>query len=190
MELNKVRIKVDQLLAERRAAVKIVQTEKEELKQAKQKAKTAREGQLYAQQIVQAIQQATHRQLSSVVSRCLEGVFPDPYTFKFLFEQKRGKTEARPIFIRDGKEVDPIAAAGGGPGDCAAMALRIACLKLSKPPLRSFLALDEPFLSICDAYLETFRELLLKLSKDLNLQILLVTHAKEFQLGKVIQIGE
>lgn len=188
MDAIKARTTVDRFLTEYGQTSGIVRKEAKELKRARKKMKTAIEAQQTAQQIVQGIQTATHKQLSSVVTRCLEATFPDPYKFKFIFERKRGRTEARPIFIRDGKELDPISSAGGAPGDCAALALRIACIKLSKPAKRAFIILDEPFGSVDEEKQDLFRELLETLSKEL-VQIVLITHNPKWHIGKVIRIG-
>lgn len=147
-----------------------------------------------AQQIVQEaakqVQQKAHEQIASIVSRCLETVFSEPYEFKIHFEQKRGKTEARLAFVRDGLEVDPITGAGGGVVDVASFALRLACLLLAQPPKRKFLCLDEPFRFLSKEFQPRVRGLLESLSKDLGIQILFTTHNTELQVGKIIRLKE
>ena len=138
------------------------------------------EAQTLAQQIAQQVQEKAHRQIASVVTRSLRAVFAeDPYEFIIQFERKRGRTEARMVFMREGKEVDPMMAAGGGVVDVAAFALRLSCLMLSRPPLRRVLVLDEPMRFVSANLRHRVRKLLEMLSKEMNVQFIIVTHQTE-----------
>lgn len=148
------------------------------------------EAQVFTQQIAQEIQQKAHARIAAVVSQCLEAVFDEPYTFKINFEQKRGRTEATLVFERDGMEVDPLTASGGGVVDVAAFALRLSCLMLSRPPVRRMVVLDEPFKFVSEEYRGKVREMLEQLSKELNIQIIMVTHIPELETGTIIRLGE
>jgi hypothetical protein len=73
------------------------------------------------QVVVSSIQNEVHKEISNIVTRCLQAVFSDDsYTFKIVFEYKRGRTEARLLFERDGQEFDPLSSTGGGVVDVAA----------------------------------------------------------------------
>jgi DNA repair exonuclease SbcCD ATPase subunit len=85
-------------------------------------------------------------------------------------------------------EVDPITASGGGIIDVASFALRLACLCLSKPPLRRVMVMDEPFKFVSEQYRARLVELLERLAKDMGVQFIMVTHIKELEIGKVIQL--
>jgi DNA repair exonuclease SbcCD ATPase subunit len=146
------------------------------------------EAQAIVQSLAQQLQDAAHTQISDIVTDCLSAVFEEPYTFVIHMDKKRGKTEAVMRFLRDGLEVDPMAAAGGGVVDVAAFALRIACLTLAKPKLRPLLVLDEPFRFVSAEYRENVRNLILALSKDLEIQFVMVTHIRELQCGKVVHL--
>lgn len=89
------------------------------------------------------------------------------------------------VFIRDGQEIDPMSASGGGVIDVAAFALRLACLLLATPRPRRLLVLDEPFRFVSAKYRPKIRALLLQLSEELGVQIILVTHITELQIGTV-----
>jgi DNA repair exonuclease SbcCD ATPase subunit len=145
-----------------------------------------------AQEVVQAVaqtvQQQAHERIASVVSRSLEAVFDDPYEFKIIFERKRGRTEARLIFLRDGNELAPIDGAGGGAIQIAAFACRLASIMLTKPPGRRVLVLDEPFKDVSAEYRERLKELLLTLAEEMELQIIMVTHITELQCGTIIKL--
>lgn len=131
-----------------------------------------------------------HDHIALVVSRCLEAVFDDPYEFRILFDKKRGKTEARLAFVRNGQEVSPTDAAGGGVVDVAAFALRLACLMTAQPPVRKVLILDEPFRFVSAGYRDRVRTMLETVSKEMGVQIVMVTHAEELQAGKTIDLDK
>ena len=109
----------------------------------------------------------------------------------FFFDRKRGKTEAQLVFERDGVQLeDPLNEIGGGVVDVAALALRLSSILLSRPPMRRFLALDEPFKSIRGKENRARTRLMLqRLAEDLKLQILINTDIPEFQLGTVVELG-
>tara|TARA_R110000824_G_scaffold89967_7_gene220176 strand:+ start:584 stop:1150 length:567 start_codon:yes stop_codon:yes gene_type:complete len=167
----------------------IVKTEKRNLKTSEQSEQDLNSAQEIIQTVSKTIQENAHSKIASVVSRCLESVFDEPYKFQISFERKRGKTEAKISFVRDEVEVDPMTASGGGVVDVAAFALRLSCLMLSVPPVRKTLILDEPFKFVSQNYRDRIRELLESLSEDLKVQIIMVTHIPEIESGKIIEIG-
>jgi len=132
-----------------------------------------------AQLIMQTVFQETQNQISDyvsdLVSSALEAVFDEPYQLKLEFVQRRGKTEADLKFTRDGSELDPMDAAGGGTINVASFALRASLWSLMKSS-RNVLLLDEPFnfLHSEEAH-RRVSELLRSLSEELKLQIILVT---------------
>jgi DNA repair exonuclease SbcCD ATPase subunit len=163
--------------------------EKKALKKAQKNIHTAEEAQKLIQAAAQTIQQKAHNQIASVVSKCLETVFDDPYEFHIVFERKRGKTEARLVFVRDGLEISPTTASGGGVVDVAAFALRVACMLLHKPTTRRLIVLDEPFKFVSSEYRPKIRAMLETLATDLKIQFVIVTHITELQVGQVVDLG-
>lgn len=166
-------------------------TEASALKAVKFAAADAREAREILQAVAQTVQQTAHKKIASVVTRCLEAVFPDHYEFKIHFERKRGKTEARLVFVKGESEIDPLDAAGGGVVDVAAFALRVASLMLSQPPLRRVLVLDEPF-AHCkppEKIGPLICSLITTLSHDLGIQFIIIPSIEShYQLGKIISI--
>jgi DNA repair exonuclease SbcCD ATPase subunit len=162
--------------------------ESEALKEATEQLCRAQDAQEIIQLLAQAIQQQAHERISAIVSSCLSTVFDDPYEFKIAFERKRGKTEANLRFIRRGLDVDPITSSGGGMIDVAAFALRVACLVLHQPKLSRVVMLDEPFRFVSAQYRDNVRMMLEGLSKDMGIQIIMVTHIKELETGKVVEL--
>ncbi len=146
------------------------------------------EAQRVVQLVAQSLQQKAHHQIAGLVSRCLATVFDRPYTFKIHFDTKRGKTEARIVFERNGYEIDPLTASGGGVVDVASFALRLSALLLSRPPLQRFLALDEPFRNVSKQYRRPLCVLVEQLSKELGVQFVIVTHIDELTVGTIIEL--
>lgn len=165
--------------------------EKEALEGAKSLLESIIVGRGVIQEVAQHIQQQAHNQIAAVVTKGLQSVFDEPYTFKIDFEKKRGRTEARLIFERDGLELDPLTASGGGVIDVAAFSLRVACLALSRPAVRPLLILDEPFKNVSKAngYLDRIPALLEILCEDIGIQIIMVTHIEELKVGKIVEVG-
>lgn len=186
--IAQLRDRANCLLADLHHARKTLLDEKVALVAAREAVGDAEEAQKIAQLVAQTVQQQAHERIASTVSRCLAAVFDRPYKFKIIFEQKRGRTEARLVFERDGNELDPLSASGGGVVDVAAFALRLAALLLTRPPLRRVLVLDEPFRFVSVQYRERVRDLLEQLSDELGVQLIMVTHIEDFEVGTVIRL--
>jgi len=187
------RHKLNQLLADYRAASSQVKSEQNLLMQSEDDQTNSEEAQQIIQHTSQAIQQAAHNRIAGVVSRCLESIFDDPYEFKIEFERKRGRTEAKLIFLRDGIVFDdPLNQVSGGVCDVAAFALKLSCILLGRPPNRRVEILDEPFSNIRGKQnRERVRSLLFQLAEELGIQFVLnidLDVYPEFALGKVIEM--
>ena len=191
MNSNKVslfREKVQKKLFEFNLVRKRYRIECQELKKAEERLEATQAALEIIQVIAQQIQQQAHNQIAGVVSRCLEAVFDEPYEFKIHFVRKRGRTEARLIFERDGYELDPMTASGGGVIDISSFALRLSRLLLSRPKARKFLAMDEPFKYVSEEYRGRVRDLLSTLSTEMQVQFVMVTHINELKIGKVVHL--
>ena len=148
----------------------------------------AKQAQAVAQGVAERVQAAAHARVADIVSRALEAVFDRPYRFKLEFEQKRGRTEAALTFERDGLEIDPLEASGGGVIDVASFALRLSCLLLSRPPLRRLIVADEPFRFVSKEYRGRVRALLETLAVELGVQFIIVTHDEALVTGTIVQL--
>jgi len=162
--------------------------ETEAIKQAIRRRELLEEAAGLINSIAEDIQHRAHESVAQVVTRCLQAVFPDPYEFKIVFERKRGKTEGRFTFLREGQDIDPQTAVGGGVLDVASFGLRVACLMLSKPRKRRILFLDEPFKYVSRNYLGNVVQLLESLSEEMEMQIIMVTHLPELEVGKLVEL--
>lgn len=159
------------------------------LKKAERHLERTQAAQEILQLIAQAIQQKAHERISEVVSSCLSSVFGEScYQFNIRFDRKRGRTEAALRFTRGELDVDPLTASGGGVVDVAAFALRVACLMLHRPRLSRVVVLDEPFRFVSAQYQENVRTMLEELAKDLEMQIIQITHNENLATGKIIEL--
>jgi len=140
-----------------------------------------------AREIIREVGLRTQQQLqihiSNITSMALEAVFPNPYELKVEFVQRRNKTECDLLFNRDGQDIDPLSASGGGAVDIASFALRVASWAMQNPRSRNTLILDEPFRYLSTDLLPRANEMLKEISKKLNLQIIMVSHAEELIEG-------
>jgi len=190
MLIDRSRRLINRLLQQRHAAGETARREDEILKEISARLAGVLEAQAVVRAIAQEIQQRAHGRIASVVSRCLEAVFDDPYEFRIEFEQKRGKTEAVLEFVRDDKVFrEPLNEVGGGVIDVAAFALRLAVVMLSRPVLRRVLVLDEPFKNIRGAENRArTRRMLEMLADELGFQFVLNTDIPEYRLGTVVEM--
>lgn len=189
--ITKYREKVNEFTVIYKQAKVSSEQEKVELKTTEEKLEDTLEAQAISQVIAQSLQEKAQNQIAGVVSRCLEAVFPnDPYDFEIRLEMKRGKTEAKLVFIRDGVELtDPLNEVGGGVIDVASLGLRLACILLLRPAPRRLLVLDEPFSNIRGKENRSrTRQMLVALAEDMGLQIIINTDISSYRLGTVIEL--
>ncbi len=187
MNLAQLRRLADEKLTELKSANAMLKQERKLRKLAEKKLKTALEAQKLIQAIASATQSKVHEKIATVVTKCLRIVYEKPYTFVIHFEQKRGKTEARMVFVDEhDNEMSPRRAAGGML-DVASFGLRLSALMLTRPHARRLLVLDEPF-RFAGAYREKIRSMLEQLAVELDVQFVIVTHDKELMAGSVVEL--
>lgn len=184
--------KVQELENKLKRANESVESERAEVEQAKQVLVHVEEAQRITQHIAGLLQQRAHERMSRVVSRCLEAVFEEPYEFLIRFERKRGKTEAVLEFTRDGESyTDPLNELGGGVLDVAALALRLSCVMVSKPPSRRTFILDEPWSNVRGTGNRDRTSKLLKvLSEEFGVQWIVNTDVPAYRAGTVIDMSD
>ncbi len=190
MRLDTIQSRINRLQHEAYAATKRMEQERQEYRLAKRNMQDTEQARSIAQQVAQAVQEQAHAQIAGVVTTCLKSVFgEDSYEFRIKFIRRKNRTEAQLVLVKDGHEVlDPSDEDSGGVLSVAAFALRLACLVLAKPSLRRLLVLDEPFLPVSAQYCPAVRSMIQQLSKDFGVQFIIVTHAPEFMMGKVIRL--
>ncbi len=191
-DLAKYREQINDLLAKRMHVIRKVREEKQALALAEQHLHNAEEAREFCQVVAETVQKSAHTRIAGVVSKCLQAVFGDTaYEFQINFVQSRGKTEARLVFVRDEHTLEnPEDEAAGGALDVAALAARLAVIRLSKPKLRPCLILDEPLKNLSPRYRELVPELLNTLATELGVQLIYSTNFVEYRTGKIVNLGE
>lgn len=191
MDLQSYKRRLAKAASQYSAAKDICHKERSELVKSENYLTHSIEAQQILQKVAQKIQQTAHDRIANVVTHCLASVFGEgAYQFKIHFERKRGKTEARLTFIRDGHEIAPRSGSGGGVLDVASFALRLACLMLNKPSPRRVLVLDEPLKNLSAIYRPAASKLIQTLADELDFQFIIVTHCEEYKVGKVIDLSD
>jgi DNA repair exonuclease SbcCD ATPase subunit len=187
-ELAKIRAGlIEANLSHKLAKMAVTDAEKQ-LAEATQALKDRAKAVEVLQAVARTIQQKAHERIAAVVSQCLRTLFQEPYEFRIVFERKRNQTEARLVFLRNGVELDPLTAVGGGVVDVAAFALRLASIVLSRQTTCRMVVLDEPFKFVSAEYRPRLVEMLQQLAKELEVQFLIVTHLPDLEVGTVYQL--
>lgn len=188
-KLKELRNKVNKYVEKYEHACFAINEETLQRKILKQELKDLLAVQASVKTLAQNHQHDVHSKIAAVVSRCLSAVFEDPYSFRFDFVQRKNKTDAVPKFCRDGIELDdPKDQIGGGVLDIAVFALRVASILCSQPQLRRVIILDEPFKHLHRSLSELARQLVWEISKELKIQIIMVTHNKRLMIGKIYRV--
>lgn len=166
--------------------------EKEALQQKMQlferKQHAIEEVQILVQTVAKETQEQIKMHIEDVVNAAINTCFPDEYAFSLEFEIKRGKTEATIKFTKNGFDIDPMEATGGGLVDVASFALRVAAWSLSSST--NILILDEPMKFLSRDLQNKAGEILQEISKELNIQIIMVSHIQDIigQADKVFEV--
>jgi len=176
------------MAVEREAAQEVLRQDRVAVIAGEEALDDADEAQCITQAIAEAVQREAHDRIAGIVSHCLAAVFDDPYEFRILFEQARGRTEARLVFVREGMEINPIDSSGGGVVDVAAFALRLSCLLLSRPAVRRLVVMDEPMKFVSADKRARVRAMLTSLATEFGVQFPMVTHINELRCGHVVEI--
>jgi DNA repair exonuclease SbcCD ATPase subunit len=150
---------------------------REDLNGKKERQKGLEKAQVFLQKVAQDTQGQLRYYVKDIVQLALDTCFPGEYEFDLVYEIKRGKTEAKLLFLSGDEEIDPLDASGGGVVDIAAFALRIAQWTLGST--RNTIILDEPFKHLSDDLQPLGAEVLKQLSDKLKIQFIIVTHRKE-----------
>jgi DNA repair exonuclease SbcCD ATPase subunit len=186
--IQEVRAQLNERLAELSVACTMLRDEKARRRRLREELEALQGALSACQQLAQEVERQAHAQIATIVSRALQAVFDEPYEFKVQFQSKRGRTEASLTFVRNGQEIDPMTSSGGGVVDVAAFALRLSCLLLARPRLQKLMVLDEPWKFLSNEYRPRLRELVERLSKELGVQFIIVTHDPVFEMGAIVRI--
>ena len=92
------------------------------------------------------------------------------------------------FFSRNGQQISPLDASGGGVVDICSFALRLSLWSLNKN--RPVLLLDEPFKHLSRNLHGKALRMLKEVSRKLNVQIIMVSHNEEFvdEADRIIEL--
>jgi DNA repair exonuclease SbcCD ATPase subunit len=131
---------------------------------------------IIVQEVATELQKTLEYRLSSIVTLALNSV-GFTYEFKVSFVNRRNQTEVDLQFVKNGNECDPMDSSGGGALDIASLALRMALWSIKKT--RAIQILDEPAKFLSRDLQDKASEILKLLSKDLGIQLIVVSHIPE-----------
>lgn len=179
MDSKELRRKLDKLKGSRDTVESNISRTETELKEAQRNLKYHEQAREIIKKVGLKTQQQLQYHISDIASLALDGIFDDPYELKVSFEERRNKTECDLLFVRDGAELDPISASGGGAVDVASFALRIASWSMEVPHYRNVIVLDEPFRFLSVDLQDKASQMIKQLSEKLKLQFIIITHEDE-----------
>lgn len=169
------RKRLDDLLSDRKSKLKELRQVVLELEEEDEQLRIHNEARIVIQKAAQLTQQNLEEHISSIVSRALNIVFLDEAKgFIAEFVSRRNTTECDLMFETNGKRLHPLDSCGFGEADVVSFALKVAYWALGDK--RNSLIEDEPFRNLDGERLERASEMVKVLSKELGLQLIIVTH--------------
>lgn len=157
-----------------------------DLKTSEKELKAIQEARAVMAEVTEFLHVEVQSKLTKIVNQLFEAVFDHPYRLVIEFETKANRQEAILLLERDGKRVDPMTSVSGGVLDVAAFGLRLAVVLMRGGS--KTLVFDEPFRFLSRDRRELLAEVLEQLSSKHGVQIIMVTHHPEFELGKIISL--
>ena len=132
-------------------------------------------------EVIRLTQQKFKERVEPLVEMAVRSVFEKEYEFRLLFEKKRNQLECRPVIIENGIEKTPKSDLGGSVVDIISCALRVVLWAIEKPRIINMMLLDEPFKNLGQQEeLLLAGQVLKDVSKNLDLQLIVITHSPEF----------
>jgi len=171
--------RLEELKAERRLLLRRMDEVEKQLSESEREVERLGKALAVVREVVQQTEAQISGRIERIVNLALKSIFPESYRFNLRLLSRRGKTEAEINLTRDGFELHPLQAVGGGVVDILSVALRIALWSLSKPRTRKTIILDEPFRHLSADLLPLASRMLKEISRELGIQFIVVTHSKE-----------
>lgn len=178
--LSALRQKVEQAKGRRLQLISQVEENTSRVASLEKQQKRIEKAQIIVKKVGLETQQLLQFHINEAVTVALSSVFDNPYELDATFVERRGKTECDLFLKKDDTLIDPLSASGGGVVDVVSFALRVAAWTLSTPgtKTRPVFVLDEPFTHLSSTLLPQACELLARVSHELGIQIIVVTHAE------------
>lgn len=120
--------------------------------------------------------------IEKTVTMSLHLVYGDEYSFEMeLNYENREQFEIKFYINKNGIRIEPRKDVfGGGVVDVADFVLRIIKVVIEEPQVAYIMFIDEPFKNVSELYLPAVGDMVVELAKMLEIQIIVVTHIKNF----------
>jgi DNA repair exonuclease SbcCD ATPase subunit len=130
-------------------------------------------------EVSKQIQIETKSRIEKLITLALRSVFEREFTFKMKLEHKANKIYAIPTIIEGGEEFNNLKEdLGGSMVDIVSLAMKIVLWSMESPQRRNLFIVDEPF-RFTGRLVKKAGYMLKYLSKELNFQVIIVTHDDE-----------
>lgn len=157
------------------------QSQQQRLHEVRDEGECLEQVRLLLQEAAKHAREQGRRQVEYLVTQALQFVFSGDVEFKVEVEEKRDRPEAE-FYVRStygddySVETTPEDARGGGVVDVISLALRLALLHASRPPLGGPVILDEPGKHVSEEYAPQVARFLKSFSQSLGRQVIMVSH--------------
>ena len=133
-------------------------------------------------------QEGTKEFIESIVTKALQIVYDDSYSFVMEFNIKRNQTEIT-LLVQQEDQLYELNQLGGGVSDVVSLALRLAFYALTDYNKSNVFVLDEVGRNLGQKRIK-FGEMMKELSECLGLQLIVVTHSGDIagQADRIYEI--
>jgi len=176
MDSTHLRHKIERLKGKRETLLHLLQKNEEALVKIKDEEIASEQALEFLQKVAIETQSSLKYNIETPVTSALAAVLEEPYEFKIDFDIKRGRTDCKLLFSRDGNTVTPKDSSGGTALDVAAFALRIALWSIAVDKTRPVMILDECFKHVSEDLRAKTGAFVKKLSEAMGIQFILVSH--------------
>lgn len=128
------------------------------------------------------LQEDIKKVFEELVTQSLQAIFGSEYTFELESRIARGKPEIELFIVENGVRYSPRYEKGGGIIDVVAFSLRIVSWAIREPRSQNVMILDEPFRCMHKEVLSFLSEMMQKISSELGLQIICITHENQIAI--------
>lgn len=186
-ELLKFRERINEIKAEKKVLSQQLSAKVKELEEIKVFGVDALEARAVIQSVAKATQSLLESKFGALITLAIRTVFMDDREFKIEFIERRNKTEVDCSIIKNGNACG-IYDGGGGQISIIALACRLAFWNLQKKS-RAIFFLDEPLAYLNSLeYQERASDLLQILSKELKVQLLIVSDQQNITADKTFRV--
>lgn len=181
-EFDRLVMKVNSFRTARDTIQRIVDNTVTSIRNTRQDLENATQARDIIQEAAVETQQNLQYHIESLVNEALRTIWGEQaYTFKANFVRRRNQVECDLRLERNGEELDPLDATGGGVCDVVSMALRMVYHGLGRTiPVMIY---DEPLRHLSRDMQENAARMRNALCHHLGLQFIIITHSDEAILG-------